>query len=402
MRMRSVWLCSVAIAMLGVGGCYSHSVEDERPLTMLELEPDPRESIVNELGVQRDPSESIVTQIDDTPPGAGAQPAEREQAESGSIIHQIEPDGPRVLMGIGAGRTRLPETGIGFARPSGGGAERFAGAGPVHLDTMTAAISLLMFSSHGWSLLGGASYTWGDEQRGFDVPFGGDDTGFVYGGLSPEGSSGLNAGDLGSSGVNGIDLETWTFEAKAIGPSRPVGARGEFRPFAFASYTRGDRRHSGSIAIDAFGQTLTQRRDQGLNDDIFGVGFGGLYRYDLGGGGGLNLYGAAGLQHRSSELRSVEMVDCALCGGQDTLFDLRFDETDDALTYSLAAGLKWDFPVTDKVSLSLGADAAYLDEVGAVFNPQSGDQVFFEGRTTSLESGHAWTWNIGFGAIVRY
>ncbi|HYC73395.1 hypothetical protein [Brevundimonas sp.] len=83
---------------------------------------------------------------------------------------------------------------------------------------------------------------------------------------------------------------------------------------------------------------------------------------------------SAGLFHRSSELTAWERNVCALCGPQDADFTLNFDDSDDGVTWIAAAGLFAAIPLSENVAVGVGVDAAHFDEVGAVFNPSSGDQ----------------------------
>lgn len=48
------------------------------------------------------------------------------------------------------------------------------------------------------------------------------------------------------------------------------------------------------------------------------------------------------------------------------------------------------------------ADAVWIDEVGGVFNPNSGDQVFFDGLQTGLTTGKTDMWNIRIGLSARF
>ena len=58
------------------------------------------------------------------------------------------------------------------------------------------------------------------------------------------------------------------------------------------------------------------------------------------------------------------------------------------------------FPLSQDVVLGVGADVAYIDEVGSVFNPSSGDQVFVDGLSTRLTTTDMLSYKVGL--VVRF
>ena len=73
-----------------------------------------------------------------------------------------------------------------------------------------------------------------------------------------------------------------------------------------------------------------------------------------------------------------------LCAAPDDDFELRFDEEDEGVSGAFAVGGYVEYQLTPRVSIGAGIDGAYLTSVGAVVNPSSGDEVFFDGLTTRL------------------
>ncbi|HYC73212.1 hypothetical protein [Brevundimonas sp.] len=59
------------------------------------------------------------------------------------------------------------------------------------------------------------------------------------------------------------------------------------------------------------------------------------------------------------------------------------------VTGTFALGV--EHALTQRLSLGFGGHITTLEEVGAVYNPQSGDEAFFEGREVDLASGRATT-----------
>ena len=65
-----------------------------------------------------------------------------------------------------------------------------------------------------------------------------------------------------------------------------------------------------------------------------------------------------------------------------------------------AAGI--EYRLGGGLSLTAGASIEYRSEVGKVVNPNSGDQVFFQGQTTRLEQDDASAWNAFLGARFSF
>jgi hypothetical protein len=68
------------------------------------------------------------------------------------------------------------------------------------------------------------------------------------------------------------------------------------------------------------------------------------------------------------------------------------------VTGTLAIGV--EYTLTERLSLGFGGHLTTLEEVGAVYNPESGDDVFFDGREVDLTAGRATSW--GGQVALRY
>lgn len=306
--------------------------------------------------------------------------------------------GPNLVVHAGVGELDAPtQAGTGFQRPSGG-AETFAGRNADTIRMHTLGLVLFPLAYREWLISASGLYGKGDEQGEGSVPAGtGTDTGFVYGDFSPGDSTGVNIGDRGSAWTTNSEVELFNLKFKAV-----QAATGPVALFLFADYLRSRRRYDSEVMAEVFGETLSQARNQELTDNLIGAGAG--LQFDSGPGGGVRFGGwtSAGLFHRSSELSAWERNVCPLCGPEDADFTLRFDETDRGATWSVAAGAYLEVPLSGNVSIGLGADVAYIDEVGAVFNPSSGDQVFLDGETTRLTTTEAISSSIRVGLRARF
>lgn len=308
-----------------------------------------------------------------------------------------EAAGMTAVVHIGWGELEAPtQAGTGFQR-TGGGPESFAGRNADAIRMRTLGLVLFPLAYREWLISGSVLHGDGDERSEGRVPDGtGIDTGFVYGDFSPGGSTGVNIADRGLNWIANTEAEMLNLKLKAV-----HAATGPVTWFLFADYLNSRRQYDSAAMAEVFGETLTQMRSQRLTDDLVGAGAGVQFDQRAGGvyvGG----WTSAGLFHRSSELRASERNVCPLCGPQDADFTLNFDDKDDGATWALAAGVWLAIPVTPSVSVGIGVDAAYFDEVGAVFNPSSGDQVFVDGLTTRLTTTDAFDYNFRIGARLRF
>jgi hypothetical protein len=304
---------------------------------------------------------------------------------------------PSAVLHVGVGELDTPtQAGTGFQRPSGG-SEVFAGRNADTIRMHTLGLVLFPLAYRQWLLSGSVLHGEGDERSEGRVPDGTNiDTGFVYGDFSPGGSTGVNIGDRGLDWVASTEAEMLNLKFKAV-----RAMMGPVSWFVFADYLNSRRQYDSAAMAEVFGETLTQMRSQRITDDLIGGGAGLQFSQRTGGvqvGG----WTSAGLFHRSSELRASEQNVCPLCGPQDADFTLNFDESDDGATWTAAAGLWLAIPVTPNVALGAGADVTYIDEVGAVFNPSSGDQVFVDGLSTRLTTTDALSYNFRVGLRVAF
>lgn len=336
-------------------------------------------------------------------PPRGLTPADERRVadamrEEDEIFAEWDEKTRHLVVHAGVGELDAPtEAGTGFQRPSGG-TETFAGRNADTIRMHTLGLVLFPLAYREWLISVSGLYGKGDERSEGSVPAGtGIDTGFVYGDFSPGDSTGVNIGDRGSAWTTNSEVELFNLKFKAV-----QAMTGPVALFLFADYLRSRRQYDSEVMAEVFGETLGQERNQEVTDNLIGAGAG--LQFDSGPGGGVRFGGwtSAGVFHRSSELSAWERNVCPLCGPSDRDFTLRFDETDKGATWSVAAGAYLEVPLSANVSIGLGADVAYIDEVGAVFNPSSGDQVFLDGETTRLTTTEAVNSSIRVGLRARF
>lgn len=305
-----------------------------------------------------------------------------------------------VALTYGTGEAELPQVGIGFQRPAGG-TETYAGFSIERMSIQSLGLVVQPLRVEDWTVTGSATFTWGDGRAWGMVPSGtGIDTGMVYGGLSPSGSSGINVGDRGLEWDFRSEFESSNFKVKISRPNQPL--------FVYVDYLHGEQRYEGwalsEVVFAPNTYVISQERTQSVTDDMIGAGIGVSFDYAIFGGvdwraGG---WASAGLFYRWSELESYERNVCELCAAPDDDFTLRFNEQDEGFAVAAAVGAYLEYAVTPDFSIGIGADAAYLSSVGAVVNPSSGDEVFFDGLTTRLGEESAWAYTGRIGTRFRF
>jgi hypothetical protein len=301
----------------------------------------------------------------------------------------------------GVGETDLPTTGIGFQRPSGQ-PERFAEETAGTFDTRRIGVEWL--GPVGGNPIGlGLEYGQGDARTAGEVPAGtGIETGIVYGALSPAGSSGINVGDRGSQNTTDSEFDYWHFKLKSF---LPMGGP-RFRPFVYANYLRVETRHDMSYHYEGTGGgfvfKVEQDRMQTLEESYFGGGVGFVFSQPLSDRAAFHAVASVGGLFRNSDLTSREHNRSNFGPASDRDFMIDRDLSDDGVSATGSLAIAVEYAVTPRVSLGVGAHVTTISEVGAIFNPSSGDQVFFDGLETSLTGGDALTHGVQIGARFRF
>lgn len=292
------------------------------------------------------------------------------------------------------------QTGIGF-QTTGPGTEIFADTSPSRFDSAGLQVGVEFPVSDKATIGLNYGYSEGDARKDFDIPAGGAiDVGNVYGDLSPSGSTGLNIGNRGLSGFNETDFKLHDIKLSA---TTPISDEQAFSSTAtlFINALFMDRHHRGQTNATVFGTPISQRRDQEIQDRLFGLG--GILNGRLRIADGVTGTGsiAGGIYYRDTDLKATEINDCGLCPPADRNFTLNFDETDSGVSFagSVSAGLEFD--ITSSLKFTAGADASYLSDVGQIINPSSGDQVL-AGETTRLGTTDAWRWRATAGVKLAF
>lgn len=322
-------------------------------------------------------------------------------ADIGSYAQDsIRPGRLTANFGFRGGETNVPTTGIGFRRegPPGTAPEEFADVAP---DSLFAYGGGILFDFGNFAL--GASYFEGDGSSTFDIgPGGGIDAGVVFGGPAPSGSSGL-ATPFGLSGTMDVEFSQWS-----AGGSLPVlrqqsGDTALLVDFT-ARYDYLDRDYmgtaAGSGASGGFQFAFSQLREQSLEEHVFELGLSGKAIFNARGGLRPFIRGSAGAYYIDTDFKSFErnISNFGPPGDQD--FTLTFDGSDDGIGFhgTISGGVI--VPLSGNVSVVVGGKVEYRSDLGAIFNPNSGDQVFFDGLTTDLVEDDLWSWQVGVGISI--
>ncbi|HUG45885.1 MAG TPA: hypothetical protein VMK31_05150, partial [Sphingomicrobium sp.] len=174
------------------------------------------------------------------------------------------------------------------------------------------------------------------------------------------------------------------------------------RLYLYGGYSRFDLDYdmSANAMGTLFSSTYSyaQERRQDISEDYWRIG--GRFRNSFALGAMSDVYvdTRAGFYYRDTDLRSFERNWSSFGPSSDRDFTLEFNDSDNDLGYEgrLEAGVGLN--LTSGVRAELGGWADYRSAVGSVFNPWSGDQVFFDGLTTGLTKDDLFS----YGASLRF
>lgn len=324
-------------------------------------------------------------------------------------------------IGAFAGQFGGPQTGIGFQR------EGAPGIAP-EVDAVLTEEWIDFLNLGGFfyipgtdtALRIGGHYSEGSAANRFDIRGNaGAVTGVVYGDNAPSGSSGI-ATPFGLTGGTRAEYQSYgtVFDLGLYGGGAHnagwfgTGAGSEGSDGGgpgvslWAAYDHMERDYEltafSSGSSGGFVFEFSQDRQQELGENYFGTGLAGNLAVPLGGGLTGHLGGRAGGYYRDSNLRSVERNISNFGPASDRDFTIEIRDSDDGWGVRGEAGAALEFRLSPRLSLTLGGAVDYWSDVGAIFNPNSGDQVFFEGLTTELRTQDAWSWRAGAGLTLRF
>lgn len=233
------------------------------------------------------------------------------------------------------------------------------------------------------------------------------DTGIVYGRLS-NGSSGIIAG-FGGTGSAKVDIEEWGVGVEAgwrIGESSYLPYAVGLRALVGADYKHSERKHDMSIASSGVSAgtsfSFAQSRLQRLEENYYSLSLGLEAELPICPDADLQLFGKGGPYHVDSRFLGTERntANFGPVGNRD--LTLSFDEEDGKWGGRFEAGAGIQYHLSDRLTIRGGVRYEYRSDVGAIFNPNSGDQVFFEGRTSALERQDWQAWDAAVGLKMRF
>lgn len=306
----------------------------------------------------------------------------------------------------------IPSSGIGVRRDGAPGSapEVDAGKTPHRVNGFGISAGFQTKIAPEFDLRLSGTYEKGNAERTVNSPATGAqrvDTGIVYGRLS-NGSSGIIAG-FGGTGSAKVDLEEWGLDVEAgwqIGePSYLPHAVG-LRVLLGANYNHSERNHDMSLTSAGVSAgtsfNFAQSRLQTLEEDYISL-FGGLEAdIPICPDADIELFGKGGPYRVDSRFSGIERnsANFGPIGNRDLL--LNFNEEDSKWGARFEAGAGIHYYLSDTLTITGRLRYQYRSETGAIFNPNSGDQVFFEGRTSGLTRQGWQNWDAGIGLKMRF
>lgn len=301
--------------------------------------------------------------------------------------------------------SEAPSTGTGFQRDGAPGLapELFAAETPERLDQFGIGFKagfhqFLFFGSY----VGGESYASATIPNTFD-------SGIVYGELSPGGSSGI-AAPFGADARIEEERLTWGiglgYEFEFVtGEVDTGGLSVSATPFVEFSRTTRDIRSAVS-GTGSFGggfvYDFSQTRDQTVRDDRYEAGIKLDLSWQTDSGFSFGIDGTAAAYAYRTSLDSIERNRNNFTGAPDGAFDVSIRGEEDGIGFHGGVGLWAAYDLGGGVSLMFSGGIDHRSDVGGVFNPSSGDQVFFDGRRTELVHDEADTKSLAAELIFNW
>jgi hypothetical protein len=347
-----------------------------------------------------------------TPAGGSAQAADTGAAQSASLFD----------LGIYAGgawsQDWFEPTGIGFQRDGqpGNAPETFAGETEEEVETSGAEFGGFFYIPGTDTMLRiGGHVRSGDARTQFDIP--GNawiDSGIVYGKLSPGGSSGI-ATPFGLTGWTEFEFDAWSISlTKSLVSSPRTSKTFDIPPphtagldlSLYGTYGSWDRDYRAMADYSGTGGgytfTFSQMRDQQVSDSFYELGFEGNLAVPVLSATVFHLNARAGGYYHDGDLDSFEHNQSNFGPAADRDFTIAIQESNNGWGFHGEASATLELVLSPTASLYFGAAADYRSRVAAIFNPDSGDQVFFDGLMTELRSADTHGRRIFAGARLRF
>lgn len=316
-----------------------------------------------------------------------------------------------VLLNIYYLASLIPKAGIGVRRDGAPGAapEKFAGETPRRANGLGISVGFQTKIAPDIDLRLRGDYGKGDGVSDVSAPASSAsqrvDTGAVYGRLSNS-SSGIIAG-FGGTGRAKVELEQWGLGAevgwKVAGTS---GSPIEARITAGVDYSHIIRDYDMSIASSGTSSGATfsfdQTRDQRLKEDFLGLTVGAQFDFELCKDMDLQVFAKGGPYHVDTRFLGTERNTANFGPAPNRDFTLDFNEKDGRWGGRFEAGTVIEYRVSDRLSITGRVRYEYRSDVGAIDNPNSGDQVFFEGKTSGLSNQDWSAWDAGVGLKLSF
>jgi hypothetical protein len=300
-----------------------------------------------------------------------------------------------------ASRVLVEETGIGVTRDGaiGHAPDRDAGLtdGSISTVGLGAAVHLGTFSFYG-------SYQNGSGRTLFDLaPIQGGFNGVVFGQLSEAQSAGIGSGLASLVGSTRTEVSRF----RLGGDMEIASPAPRTRVFFAYDYFRDVRTHemnaTGTVVFPTQTIEFSQERRQRISDNFFAAGLGAEARIPLtpdgaDGGAGLSarVIGVVEGYLLDSNLNSHERNLSNFGPASDRDFTIDIEQSEQDFGVTARGQINFEYVVSPQFAIFVGGTGAWFSQGGAVFNPNSGDQVSTGGLSTAQVDGEFWS----YGAIV--
>jgi hypothetical protein len=286
---------------------------------------------------------------------------------------------------------KVPQVGAGTL--IGADSEEFIGLSKKRLTGWSGTGILTFPETFGGNVSIGFSYGEADGNSSGSVAAGAANVGIVYHDFSPNESTGVAVGAAGMDVSTRSELDHMLMFAKFELPGGNNG--GDVSPYGKLFYGNYKQRHSSFVETPTYGSAITSESNQRVKEDLFGLELGLRFDTDnngvrIGLGGGIMGY------YRDAKLRSSQHNICSLCPSPDQQdFTINIEDSDDGFGFGASLMGNVGLGLADGIEVGLLGALRYMDKIGRVWNPMSGNDLFLDNNPTHLESGSSTSWHVG-------
>jgi hypothetical protein len=289
---------------------------------------------------------------------------------------------------IGGDYEFLNVPGTGFGVVIDGTDERYAGRTRSHITAPSVGGALGFGLGYpGWrgELL--VDYAHGSGSSNTAIDAGGVNTGIVFSDFSPMDTTGVLFGNAGIDVQTRTNAHNLTLMGKALWDWCDDDPDFTWDGYFGFEYQNIGVRQWGYLDTPTYGSDISQETWQRYTDRRYGALFGavGHYTPDRANmpGFAADIFGGVELLYSHASLHSMQENYCTLCG-TGYPFDIDIHDSQNKFGWGARAGIGLSQQIADNIRIGLIGDVHYVNKAAAVFNPETGDDLYIRNKPTQL------------------